>query len=924
MFALPYGQRTATSEILPAVYAQTNDAKQYLYGCSHYEYFGFHCDPIQSEFESSAFVARYTMVSSASREPDYVQTEFGQGVRISTNMLESIRARIIDAYNTNEFSVYVSVKPDNSSEEFRTSSAILVAYRNGVYPGDLHNAGWQITTAPSSHESTSKLHFTVFNSNGTYFSSPDVTIPADRFSEILGSFDGRNVRIFVNGELKGQTQFDGTYLGNVSRSNSLNIAGDAYCSCQLANGIIDEVRYYNYSLAPEEVGDINAQQGSATEGLVGYWKFDGDLRDYSGYGNDLFYNTMISSMAFAPDGRLFYNEKNSGNIRIMVDQDILDRPFASISDIHTSWDQGLLGLAIDSRFNENHFVYAYYNYKEGDNIYGRVVRFTDADNVGTNEAVILDRIPVDSIGFHTGGAIMFNPADEKLYVTVGDGTDPNNAQDIDSLYGKVLRINRDGTIPDDNPFPNSPVYTYGHRNSYGIAFDDKGTGIYTEPGSALYDEVNLDKKGGNYGWPTIQPPDVPPELSDSQLAIKPLRSYYHALTPTPAVYYDGDKYPELKGKFIFGTLVGSLYAIKLNEDGTRLLEEWRIKTSFYPSLEVVSVAVSPDGYIYFGTYDIFRLDSIDLSSKVATLYPVGVNATNVDVSEVTYQESAQEIALILNNRHDSSSVLVKIPFSLMSSVSDSLESAAGANAPYSLKVEPHNDYNLLTLQMSEDAPGDLKLTIGRSTSIEAVQSPTQTDSAPPFLRPSGCLIATAAFGSELSPQVQYLRNFREEYILSTVSGSAFMNAFNMIYYSFSPQVADYERQNPWLQNSVKTALYPLFGILGLSASGYSAIGGEAGSIVSGIIASTLIGAAYFSPMAALARPKQKRSMSAAKVSLIVAGAALLAVGIGISVDNQEILMVSTSLLVVSLVCFSALLTVSMTQRLIRWLLGRKQ
>lgn len=100
--------------------------------------------------------------------------------------------------------MYISFKPDNSDEQYRQSYASLVSYRNGIYSNDVHDAGWQIETVPSDDESISKVRFTVFNSNGTGFSPPDATIPADRFSEILGSFDGRNVRLFVDGEMKGE------------------------------------------------------------------------------------------------------------------------------------------------------------------------------------------------------------------------------------------------------------------------------------------------------------------------------------------------------------------------------------------------------------------------------------------------------------------------------------------------------------------------------------------------------------------------------------------------------------------------------------------------------------------------------------------------------------------------------------------------
>lgn len=127
-------------------------------------------------------------------------------------------------------------------------------------------------------------------------------------------------------------------------------------------------------------------------------------------------------------------------------------------------------------------------------------------------------------------------------------------------------------------------------------------------------------------------------------------------------------------------------------------------------------------------------------------------------------------------------------------------------------------------------------------------SQTQQQQPPPQQQqPSGCLIATAAFGSELTPQVQFLRNFRDHYVLSTASGSAFMNTFNSIYYSFSPQVADYERSQPWLQATIKAGLHPLFGILLTSERAYSVIAGDIGSILAGAIASSLIGAVYLWP-----------------------------------------------------------------------------
>ncbi|AFU59612.1 peptide/opine/nickel ABC uptake transporter, substrate-binding protein [Candidatus Nitrososphaera gargensis Ga9.2] len=177
----------------------------------------------------------------------------------------------------------------------------------------------------------------------------------------------------------------------------------------------------------------------------------------------------------------------------------------------------------------------------------------------------------------------------------------------------------------------------------------------------------------------------------------------------------------------------------------------------------------------------------------------------------------------------------------------------------------------------------------------------------PPQQPSGCLIATAAFGSELTPQVQYLRNFRDHYILSTVSGSAFMNTFNSIYYSFSPQVADYEREQPWLQATVKAGLYPLFGILtAAERAHFVANGGEAGALASGAVASALIGAVYLWP-AAVSTQLQRRFGTVTKISLVVLSLAVAFTVAGIIIAGSvQLLMASTALFVISLASISAM------------------
>jgi peptide/nickel transport system substrate-binding protein len=177
-------------------------------------------------------------------------------------------------------------------------------------------------------------------------------------------------------------------------------------------------------------------------------------------------------------------------------------------------------------------------------------------------------------------------------------------------------------------------------------------------------------------------------------------------------------------------------------------------------------------------------------------------------------------------------------------------------------------------------------------------------------QPSGCLIATAAFGSELTPQVQFLRNFRDHYIMSTVSGAAFMNAFNTIYYSFSPQVADYERGQPWLQTLVRTGLYPLFGILITAQKTYSIVAGDAGSILAGATASSLIGAIYLWPAGYIICKKISY-----KVLILVIGAASIFLIISLA-SIQSLLPLSTSAFVITTAEISAIVVSKATKSII--------
>lgn len=192
-----------------------------------------------------------------------------------------------------------------------------------------------------------------------------------------------------------------------------------------------------------------------------------------------------------------------------------------------------------------------------------------------------------------------------------------------------------------------------------------------------------------------------------------------------------------------------------------------------------------------------------------------------------------------------------------------------------------------------------------------------TAPGPQNQQPSGCLIATAAFGSELTPQVQFLRGFRDNYIVKSESGSAFMTAFNAIYYSFSPHVADYEREQPWLQSTVKTAIYPLFGILMVAERAFSVAGGDGGAVLAGAAASTLIGAVYIAPALAAATITGKKKIGGRLLLAAIAAAAvsLAAIAMALQAGSGGALLVSTSAFVISAAAASALAVAKAASRL---------
>lgn len=301
------------------------------------------------------------------------------------------------------------------------------------------------------------------------------------------------------------------------------------------------------------------------------------------------------SLVFTSPSRLLVTER-SGTIRLIENGQLQSQPLLTISSVSSQAEEGLMGLIKDPAYETNKYLYACYAHETEGKLQDRVVRLIDEGSVIREDRVILDGIPAAE--FHAGCALGFGP-DGKLYVTTGDATDKQIAQDLDNLGGKILRLAADGNVPDDNPFPNSLIFSYGHRNPQGIAWHPQTRDMYaTEHGPSGFDgagggdEINLIEPGKNYGWPLVSH-----DKNESGL-VAPLKTFTPAEAPASAMFYGGSVFPQFTNSLFFGALRGEGLVVAII-DATNPALIIKIEKLNISVGRVRAVVEGPEGFIYF-------------------------------------------------------------------------------------------------------------------------------------------------------------------------------------------------------------------------------------------------------------------------------------------------------------------------------------
>jgi len=315
------------------------------------------------------------------------------------------------------------------------------------------------------------------------------------------------------------------------------------------------------------------------------------------------------SVDFLPDGRMLVTEK-PGRLRI-VDNGKLSDPVSGLPKIKEKGQGGLLDVALDPDYANNQIIYLSYSAKGKGGVGTEVVKGKLVGNELKDTQVIFKLSPKSNTGHHFGSRLLF-AKDGSLFITLGDRGDKDRAQDISDHAGSLIHINKDGSIPEDNPFVNIPnakpeIYTYGNRNMQGIAMHPETGDVWTiEHGPQGGDELNLMKPGVNYGWPVITYGvnyvigTKIGEGTEKEGMAQPIHYWIPSIATSSLLFYTGDKFPNWKGNaFVSSLKFGQLARLEML--GNKVIKEERLINGKVGRIREVQQGL--DGYIYMITDD---------------------------------------------------------------------------------------------------------------------------------------------------------------------------------------------------------------------------------------------------------------------------------------------------------------------------------
>ena len=312
-------------------------------------------------------------------------------------------------------------------------------------------------------------------------------------------------------------------------------------------------------------------------------------------------------IAFLPDGRALVTER-AGRLRLLGTDNKLSEPLAGVPEVSARGQGGLLDVALDPDFKTNRVIFFSYAEPGPGGASTAFARAVLGEGKLDNVTVVFRQLPKVSGNGHYGGRVVFSRQGH-MFLTTGERQKMTPSQDLMSHLGKVIRLNRDGTVPADNPFvgrsdAKPEIWSYGHRNVQGAAIEPKTGDLYTlEFGPAGGDELNRPEPGKNYGWPLVSwgkhyngedIPDPPtrPDLVDA------VKYWVPAISPSGMIFYTGTKFPQWKDNLLIGGL-GAVGIVRLKLENGKVVDEERIELG----ARIRDVDQAPDGSIIVLTDD---------------------------------------------------------------------------------------------------------------------------------------------------------------------------------------------------------------------------------------------------------------------------------------------------------------------------------